>query len=67
MSRLQLDSGILKDWKQEHPWFRLEEFHGGNTPGDTFMYYNRRGRDVGEDAGDWLVTGSIPDDPELAG
>src|SRR5215472_1913140 len=45
-------------------WFRLEEFHGGNTPGDAFMYFNRRAECWGL-MRDWLVTGSIPDDPEL--
>lgn len=62
--RLQLDSGTLKDWKKKRPWFRLEEFHGGNTPGDVFMYFNRRAECWGK-MRDWLTTGSIPDDPEL--
>ena len=46
-------------------WFRLEEFHGGNTPGDAFMYFNRRAEVWGK-MRDWLVTGQIPNDPELA-
>jgi hypothetical protein len=60
----------LKDrWKQrfgyELPeWFKLEEFHGGNTPGDKFMYFNRRAEVWGR-MRDWLETAQIPDDPEL--
>ncbi|MGB7024103.1 MAG: terminase [Candidatus Acidiferrales bacterium] len=46
-------------------WFRLEEFHGGTTPGDSFMYFNRRAEVWGK-MRDWLVTGEIPDDAELA-
>ena len=46
-------------------WFRLEEFHGGAAPGDGFMYYNLRAEVWGK-MRDWLVTGAIPDDPELA-
>lgn len=46
-------------------WFRLEEFHGGNSPGDAFMYFNRRAECWGK-MRDWLETGQIPDDPELA-
>lgn len=46
-------------------WFRLEEFHGGAAPGDAFMYFNLRAEVWGK-MRDWLVTGSIPDDPELA-
>lgn len=61
---LQLDSGELKEWKQKRPWFKLEEFHGGSTPGDVFMYFNRRAEMWGH-MRDWLVTGSIPNDPEL--
>jgi hypothetical protein len=45
-------------------WFRLEEFHGGSTPVDGFMYFNRRA-EVWGNMRDWLVTGQIPDDAEL--
>jgi hypothetical protein len=45
-------------------WFRLEEFHGGNTPGDIFMYFNKRAEVWGR-MRDWLETAQIPDDPEL--
>jgi hypothetical protein len=45
-------------------WFRIEEFHGGAVPGDGFMYFNRRAEVWGK-MRDWLVTGEIPDDPEL--
>jgi hypothetical protein len=45
-------------------WFHLEEFHGGGTPSDGFMYFNRRAEIWGL-LRDWLLTGEIPDDPEL--
>jgi hypothetical protein len=45
-------------------WFRIEEFHGGASPGDVFMYFNKRAEVWGK-MRDWLVTGEIPDDPEL--
>jgi hypothetical protein len=45
-------------------WFRIEEFHGGATPGDQFMYFNKRAEVWGK-LRDWLVTAQIPDDPEL--
>ena len=61
---LQRESGTLKEWKQARPWFRLHEYHGGATPGDGFMYFNKRAEMWGT-MRDWLVTGSIPDDPEL--
>ena len=46
-------------------WFRIEEFHGGASPGDQFMYFNKRAEVWGR-MRDWLCTGQIPDDPELA-
>jgi hypothetical protein len=53
------------DWMEaRREWFRLEEFHGGNTPGDIFMYYNKRAEVWGR-MRNWLQTGSIPDDPEI--
>jgi hypothetical protein len=56
-------------WQQQKrqavpKWFRLEEFHGGIPAGDQFMYFNRRAEVWGK-MRDWLVTGEIPDDPEL--
>jgi len=45
-------------------WFRIEEFHGGGESGDKFMYYNQRAYCWGR-MRDWLITGQIPDDPEL--
>jgi hypothetical protein len=54
----------LADWMKTRKWFKLDEFHGGATPGDGFMYFNRRAEMWGA-MRDWLVTGSIPDDPEL--
>lgn len=54
-----------QQFKQDVPkWFRIEEFHGGADPGDMFMYFNRRAEVWGK-MRDWLVTGEIPDDPEL--
>jgi hypothetical protein len=44
--------------------FRLEEFHGGNTPGDVFAYFNKRA-EVWGNMRDWLKDADIPDDPEL--
>jgi len=53
------------EWMEKRKaYFRLEEFHGGNTPGDRFMYFNRRAEVWGM-MRDWLVTAEIPDDPEL--
>ena len=53
------------DWMEARKeWFRLEEFHGGNTPADIFMYFNKRAEVWGR-MRDWLRTASIPDDPEL--
>jgi hypothetical protein len=46
-------------------WFHLEEFHGGTGASDSFMYFNRRAEVWGK-MRDWLCTGEIPDDPELA-
>jgi hypothetical protein len=43
----------------------LVEFHGGNTPQDPAMYFNRRA-EVWGTMRDWLNAGAeIPDDPEL--
>lgn len=56
--------GLPMERGQLPKWFHLEEFHGGSTPQDTFMYYNRRAEVWGK-MRDWLMTGSIPDDPEL--
>jgi len=54
-----------KDGLIELPkWFRLEEFHGGMPAHDSFMYFNRRAEVWGKTR-DWLLTGEIPDDPEL--
>lgn len=48
--------------REEH---RLVEFHGGNTPADPRMYFNRRSEVWGL-MRDWLKAGAdIPDDPEL--
>lgn len=54
----------LAEWMKKHPWFKLDEFHGGAVAGDQFMYFNRRAEMWGKTR-DWLVTGSIPNDPEL--
>jgi hypothetical protein len=55
----------MSPWMQERKkTFRLEEFHGGHTPSDGFMYFNKRAEVWGR-MRDWLETASIPDDPEL--
>lgn len=54
----------LADWMKAHPAFTLVEFHGGSTPIDSYMYYNKRAECWGL-MRDWLVTGQIPNDPEL--
>ena len=46
-------------------WWQLVEFHGGMGAKDSFMYFNLRAECWGK-MRDWLVTGQIPDDPELA-
>jgi hypothetical protein len=52
-------------WFQQNPARKLTEFHGGIQPLDSFMYFNLRANMWGA-MRDWLATGSIPDDPELA-
>jgi hypothetical protein len=52
---------IAKEIKQEPD---IHEFHGASSPDDPDMYYNRRAECWGL-ARDWLLEGSIPDDPEL--
>jgi hypothetical protein len=42
----------------------LVEFHGGNTPNDPQMYFNKRAEVWGL-MRDWLPGADIPDDPEL--
>ena len=56
----------MADWMEARKdTFRLEEFHGGNSPGDAFMYFNRRAEAWGL-MKDWLETAQIPDDAELS-
>jgi len=45
-------------------WFRIEEFHGGGSPNDPFMYFNRRAEVWGA-MRTWLETADVPDDPEI--
>ncbi len=52
------------DWMKKRPWFTLKEFHGAGAVADKSMYYNKRAEVWGL-MRDWLVTGSIPDDPEV--
>lgn len=60
-----LPSATDKDGMVELPkWFQLHEFHGGAAASDSFMYFNRRAEVWGK-MRDWLLTGEIPDDPEL--
>ena len=57
---------VQKDGTIQLPeWWRLEEFHGGMPAGDQFMYFNKRAEVWGK-MRDWLLTGEIPDDAELA-
>lgn len=52
------------DWMKNRPYFKLKEFHGAGAVADKSMYYNKRAEVWGL-MRDWLVTGSIPDDPEV--
>ena len=52
------------DWMKKHPWFRIQEFHGAATPGDKFMWVNKRAEVWGR-MREWLKTGSIPDRSDL--
>ena len=54
----------MKEWLKNNAPCRVDEFHGGSSPGDGFMYYNRRAEVWGK-MRDWLATADIPDDPEL--
>ena len=54
----------LSRWFATHPWFTVQEFHGGLPPGDKFMYFNQRAEVWGK-AKLWLEHGDIDDDPEL--
>lgn len=54
----------LARWFEKHPWFSVQEFHGGFKPCDPFMYFNRRAEVWGM-AKKWLEYGQIDDDPEL--
>jgi hypothetical protein len=54
-----------KAWLRQHSPARVQEFHGGMAPGDTFMYFNWRAEAWGL-MRKWLEEGDIPDDPELA-
>lgn len=54
----------LARWFKDHPWFSVQEFHGGFPAGDKFMYFNLRAEVWGM-MKKWLETGSIPDDPEM--
>ena len=57
-------------WQERHKGplpetFHLQEFHGGASPNDPFMYFNKRAESWGK-MRTWLETADIPDDPELA-
>ena len=52
-------------WFLTHAPSRLVEFHGGSSPRDGDMYYNRRAECWGL-MRKWLETGDIPDDSEMA-
>lgn len=57
------DTALAK-WFAKHPWFTIQEFHGGMPAGDKFMYFNKRAEVWGKTR-DWLKDGQIDDDPEL--
>jgi hypothetical protein len=54
----------LARWFATHPWFTVQEFHGGLAAGDAFMYFNKRAEVWGKTKA-WLEHGDIDDDPEL--
>ena len=54
----------FSDWMEQRPYFRLKEFHGAGAVSDKSMYYNKRAEVWGL-MRDWLVTGSIPDIPDI--
>jgi hypothetical protein len=54
----------LHEWAKRNPNHTLQEFHGGATPQDPFMYFNRRAEAWGKLRG-WLETADIPDEPEI--
>jgi len=54
----------MQDWMKKNVPAQVEEFHGGNSPGDAFAYFNRRAEVWGK-MREWLKTGDIPDDPEI--
>jgi len=62
--RREWPDNALSRWFASHPWFTVQEFHGGQPPGDKFMYFNKRAEVWGK-VKKWLETGSIDDDPEL--
>jgi hypothetical protein len=54
----------MRDWSKDRPRIRLQEFHGGGTPFDSSMYFNRRAEVWGM-MREWLKEGDIPDEPEI--
>lgn len=61
-----IGAGVIDHLKHQGFSDRLFEFHGGATPRDPAMYYNRRAEVWGA-MREWLNAGAqIPDDPELA-
>ena len=62
--RREWPDNALSRWFASHPWFTVQEFHGGQPPGDKFMYFNKRAEVWGK-VKKWLESGSIDDDPEL--
>lgn len=62
--------GVRKYWRERFLEKKVRkepdvyEFHGGESPDDPDMYYNRRAECWGL-ARTWLEEGDIPDDPEL--
>lgn len=54
----------MAEWFKANAPCRLHEFHGGSSPKDPEMYFNRRAEVWGM-MRDWLNAGQIPDDAEL--
>jgi hypothetical protein len=54
----------MREWFPAHPLHRLQEFHGGSSPNDSSMFFNRRAEVWGM-MREWLKEGDIPDEPEI--
>lgn len=60
-----IGGGVIDQLKHRNHGRNLHEFHGGEKPNDSNVYFNRRAEVWGL-MRDWLKAGAqIPDDPEL--